>query len=106
MKYRSIRLALMTVAISVVSVAASAQTGTPPLRVACGADMQHFCPGLKGKDARLCLRAYHAQISPGCRAFLEEAKARRGAGAMAPPPAGGPPPGGPPPSAPPGGADQ
>jgi hypothetical protein len=113
MKHRSNKFALIGAAICVVSAAgmrtASAQTAAPPagqgpsLRVACGADMQRFCPGLKGKDARLCLRAYHAQISAGCTAFLEEAKARRAAGATgAPPAAGGPPPGG----SPPGGKDE
>jgi hypothetical protein len=55
--------------------------------------MQKFCPGLKGKDARTCLKGFHAQISPGCMAFLEQAKAQRAGGAMAaPPPAGAPPP--------------
>lgn len=103
MKYRSNKFALIGAAICVVSAAemrtASAQTAAPPpgqgptLRVACGPDMQRFCPGLKGKDARLCLRAYHAQVSAGCTAFLEEAKARR-AGAAGAPPAGGSPPGG------------
>src|SRR5579863_8107234 len=96
MKHRFVRLALVGVAICVASAAAIqtalAQTEAPPLRVACGADMQRFCPGLKGKDARLCLRAYHAQISPGCTAFLQEARARRASGAMGTPPAGGPPP--------------
>lgn len=101
---RSIKLALISFAVSGVSAAAisaaSAQTAAPPpgpgptMRVACGADMQTHCPGLRGKDARLCLRAYHAQLSPECTAFLAEAKAKRAAGAMGKPPAGGPPPGG------------
>ena len=78
--------------------AASAQTETAPpgqgptMRVACGADLRAHCPGLKGKDARLCLRAYHAQITPECTAFLAEAQAKRAAGAMNKPPAGGAPP--------------
>jgi hypothetical protein len=107
MKHRSNKFALIGAVICVVSAAemrtASAQTAAPPpgqgptLRVACGADMQRFCPGLKGKDARLCLRGYHAQISAGCTAFLQEAQARRAAGATGAPPAGGPPPGGSPP---------
>jgi len=106
MKHSSIKSTLIGAAICVVSAAqvqtASAQTAAPPpLRAACGPDMQVLCPGLKGKDARQCLGAHHAQISAGCMAFLDGAKARRGAGAMAPPPAGGAPP-----SAPPGGTNE
>jgi hypothetical protein len=97
MNYRLIQSALVGVAISATS-AAYAQTGTPTLRVACGTDMQKFCPGLTGKDARMCLRAYHAQISPDCMAFLEQAKAQRAGGAKtAPAPAAGSPPSAPPP---------
>jgi hypothetical protein len=96
MKYRLIQLALIGSAISAAS-AALAQTGASSLRVACGTDMQKFCPGLKGKDARMCLRAYHAQISPDCMAFLEQAKAQRAGGAMnSPAPAAGSPPSAPP----------
>ena len=92
MKYRLIRLVLVGAAVFA-ACAAYAQTGAPPLRVACGADMQRFCPGLKGKDARLCLRGFHAQLSPNCLAFLEQAKAQRAGGAMtAPAPAAGSPP--------------
>ena len=97
MNVRLIQSALVGAAISAAS-AAYAQTGTPPLRIACGTDMQKFCPGLKGKEARMCLRAYHAQISPDCMTFLEQAKAQRAGGALtAPPPAAG----SPPPTAPP-----
>lgn len=95
MKRYTIKLALISAAaaICIASAAVHAQTGAPPLRVACGADMQKFCPGLKGKDARMCLRGFHAQISPGCMTFLDQAKAQRAGGAMtAPPPAGAPPP--------------
>lgn len=93
MNYRLIQFALVGAAISAAS-AAYAQT---PLRAACGNDMQKFCAGLKGKDARLCLRAFHAQISPDCMAFLEQSKAKRAAGAMAAPaPAAGSPPSAPP----------
>jgi len=92
MNYRFIPMVLIGATISATS-AAYAQTGAPTLRIACGADMQKFCPGLKGKEARMCLRAYHAQISPDCTAFLEQAKAQRAGGAMpAPaPPATAPP---------------
>jgi hypothetical protein len=97
MNYRLLQSVLVGAAITAASVA-YAQTGTPPLRVACGTDMHKFCPGLTGKDARMCLRAYHAQISPDCMAFLERAKAQRAGGAMAvPSPAAGSPPSGPPP---------
>jgi hypothetical protein len=94
MNYRVIQMVLIGAAISTVSPAYS-QTEAPTLRVACGPDMQKFCPGLKGKDARMCLRAYHAQISPDCMAFLEQAKAKRAGGAMtapAPAPAAASPP--------------
>ena len=91
MKYRFIQLAFIGAAISAAS-AAHPQTGAPTLPVACGTDMQKFCPGLKGKDARMCLRAYHAKISPDCMAFLEKARAQRAGGAMtAPAPAEGSP---------------
>lgn len=86
MKKSLIPVAIVSAAICFASAAAFAQTGAPPLRVACGADMQKFCPGLKGKDARMCLRGFHAQISPGCMAFLDQAKAQRAGGAMAAPP--------------------
>src|SRR5581483_9817285 len=92
MNVRLIQLALVGAAISAAS-ATYAQTGTPPLRVACGTDMQKYCPGLKGKEARMCLRAYHAQISPDCMTFLEQSKAQHGGGATAaPPPVAGSPP--------------
>jgi hypothetical protein len=102
MKYRLIHLAFIGAATCFASAAAHAQNAVPPLRAACGADMQAHCPGLKGPDARMCLRAYHATISPDCLAFLEQAKAQRAGGAMsapaaapstvAPPPATGSPP--------------
>jgi hypothetical protein len=44
------------------------------------------------KDARQCLKAHRAELSAGCTAFFQEARARR----MGTPPPGGPPPGGPP----------
>jgi len=97
MKLRSIIGAAVFVVSAAAIQAANAQTAAPPpgqrpaIRVACGADLQAHCPGLRGKDARMCLRAYHAQLSPECTEFLAEAKARR----AAEPPAGGeaPPPG-------------
>jgi hypothetical protein len=102
MKLSSIGLFLIGAGIFVGSAAtiqaASAQTAAPPpgqgptMRVACGADLRAHCPGLRGKDARLCLRAYHAQITPECTTFLAEAQAKRAAGAMGKPPAGGAPP--------------
>ena len=98
MNYRVIQMVLIGAAISTVSPAYS-QTEAPTLRVACGPDMHKFCPGLKGKDARMCLRAYHAQISPDCMAFLEQANAQRAGGAMtapAPAPAAASPPSAPP----------
>ena len=96
MKYRLSQFALIGAAICVAA-AAHAQTAAPPppMRVACGPDMQKFCPGLKGKEVRMCLRAYHVQISPDCLASLDQAKTKRAGGAMAaPPPAAGTPPAG------------
>lgn len=98
MKLSSIIGAVVIVVSAVAIQVASAQTAAPPpgqrgdMRVACGADMQAHCPGLRGKDARMCLRAYHAQLSPECTSFLAEAKAMRASGAMGAPPAGGAPP--------------
>ena len=97
MNFRLIQWALVCAAISAASTA-YAQTEKPTLRVACGTDM-HFCPGLKGKEVRMCLRAYHEKISPDCLAFLEQAKGQHGGGAMPPPaPAAGTPPASAPPS--------
>ena len=101
MNYRLIQIAIVGAAISAASVAYAQTEAAPTLRTACGADMQKHCPGLKGKDARLCLRAYHAQISPDCLTFLDQAKAQRGGGAMAAPaPAPAPAAGSPPSAAP------
>jgi hypothetical protein len=99
MKYRLIRLAYIGAAIYFASAVAHAQNGVPPLRAACGADMQAHCPGLTRQDAMMCLRGFHAQLSPSCLAFLEQAKARRAGGAISAPPTGAPPPaaGSPPP---------
>src|ERR1700722_20661157 len=96
MKYRLIYLAFIGAATCFASATAHAQNAVPPLRAACGADMRVHCPGLKGPDARMCLRAYHAKISPDCLAFLEQAKAQRAGGAMSAP-AGGSSAGAPPP---------
>jgi hypothetical protein len=65
----------------------------PPLRVACGQELQSLCPGLTGREARQCLRTHRPQLSTGCITFFQEARARRAAGAAGAPPAGGPPPG-------------
>jgi len=103
---RSISLALIGAMILVMSAAEIQKTRAqetqpppapprqgPPMRVACGQDMQSLCPGLVGKDARQCLRSHRGQLSAGCIAFFQEARARRAAGQMGAPPAGGPPPG-------------
>jgi hypothetical protein len=101
MNRSSIKMCLIGAAILVASAAqiqaANAQAPAPvqgrsPMRIACGPEMQMLCAGLRGRDARLCLRAHHAQLSAGCTAFLNEAKAKGAAGAMGQPPAGGPPP--------------
>jgi hypothetical protein len=125
MKYRSIDLALIAAAIFVMSAmqvqTASAQSpppapvapaaGAPPpppkgaMRTACGADITSFCPGLKGQDARKCLRAHRAEISPSCVAYLKARRAAAKAKAMNAPPPGSPPPAGAP-LAPPTGSDQ
>ena len=96
MKYRFCQFALIGAAMCVAATAQAQTTAPPPsMRVACGPDMQKFCPGLKGKEVRMCLRAFHAQISPDCLASLDQAKAKRTGGAMAaPPPAAGAPPAG------------
>jgi hypothetical protein len=125
MKYRSINLALIGAAIFVMSAlqvqTASAQSpppaavaqdaGAPPappkrpsMRKACGADITSFCPGLKGQDARKCLRTHRAEISPPCVGYLKARRAAAKAKAMSAPP-GSPPPAGAPP-APPAGSDQ
>jgi hypothetical protein len=101
MMTRSFNLALVSAAIFLVSAAsAGAQDMQPPprqgpsLRMACGQELQTLCPGLTGRDARQCLRAHRPQLSAGCIAFFQGARARRAAGATGAPPAGGPPPSG------------
>lgn len=98
---RSINLALVSSAIFLTAmVSAGAQDTQPPprqgpsLRAACGQDLQGLCPGLTGHDARQCLRAHRPQLSGGCIAFFQGARARRAAGATGAAPAGGPPPSG------------
>jgi hypothetical protein len=109
MKHGFLELAVISAAILVLATGGqSANAQGANLRVACAPDLQKFCPGLVKKDARQCLKAHRAELSAGCTAFFQEARARR----MATPPAGGPPTGGPPagasPSAgpPPGGPQQ
>ena len=125
MKYRSINLALIGAAIFVMSAmqiqTASAQSPPPPapvapaagapppapkdsMRTACGADITSFCSGLKGQDARKCLRAHRVEISPSCVAYLKARRAAAKAKAMSAP-LGSPPPAGAP-LAPPAGSDQ
>jgi hypothetical protein len=72
----------------------------PPLRIACAPDMRALCPGLVKREARQCLKAHRAQLSQGCIAFFEEARARRVHRAMGAPP-GDTPPGAPPGAGPP-----
>ena len=67
----------------------------PPMRIACAPDMKTLCPGLVKREARQCLKAHRAQLSPGCITFFEEARARRVHRAMGAPP-GDAPPGAPP----------
>jgi hypothetical protein len=100
MKHRFFELAVISAAMLVLAAAeqtANAQGAN--LRVACAPDLQKFCPGLVKKDARQCLKAHRAELSAGCTAFFQEARARR----MGTPPPGGPPTGGPPTGGPPAG---
>lgn len=60
------------------------QTGGPPppmgapLRQACGADIQSFCPMAQTpRDRNLCLRQYQDRISSTCSSFLAERRAQR-----------------------------
>ena len=101
MRYRPINPALVSAAIFLVSVAnAGAQEMQPPprqgpsMRAACGQDLQSLCPGLTGHDARQCLRGHRPQLSAGCIAFFQGARARRASGATGAAPPSGPPPGG------------
>ena len=109
---RSINLALISAGIFLVSAASGgAQDMQPPprqgpsMRAACGQDLQGLCPGLTGHNARQCLRAHRPQLSAGCVAYFQGARARRASGAMGAPPPGGPPPGGQPAPGPDGGKD-
>jgi hypothetical protein len=129
MKYRSLHLALIGGAVLMIATAqtqtANAQNPPPPpppaaaappappppppatkgprMRVACGPDLASFCPGLKGAEARKCLRAHRAEIAPPCVAYLKARSAAAKAKAMsAPPPGSPPPPAGAPPAPPPG----
>ncbi len=77
---------------------ASAQEGPPPKpRVACAADIQHFCPtAAAGKETMMCLKPHLSEVSPDCQASLQGAKAMRAqkkAMAGSAPPPDSPPPG-------------
>jgi hypothetical protein len=125
MKPRLIQLAVIAAAISlfagqITSKSRAQDTESPPegsrvartFRMACGIDMEQLCPGLVKKEARHCLKAHRAQLTSGCRTFLQEARMRRksreeiseppgaplSGDSWAAPPAGGPQRGGPPPS--------
>jgi hypothetical protein len=122
MEYRSLHLALIGGAVLMIAAAqihtASAQNPPPPpaaeappgapppppatrgpsMRVACGPDLASFCPGLKGAEARKCLRAHRAEIAPPCEAYFKARRAAARAKAMSAPPPGSPPPAGPPPA--------
>ena len=82
-----------------------AQSGGGKLNVACGQDIQKLCAGTENKEARKCLRSHRAELSGECKAFFQEARARRQAQKNnqqpSAAPAGGPPTGGPPAAQPP-----
>ena len=50
------------------------------VRQACMADRQALCPGVaQGPALKQCMKAHKANISPGCHAAMETAKAERAA---------------------------
>ncbi len=53
------------------SVAADAKV---KLKVACGTDLEKFCPDIKkGEGRKACLRTHLSELQPGC---MDELKAR------------------------------
>ena len=54
----------------------------PSMKAACGPDLANFCPDLKGRKARKCLRAHRKELSSSCAAYF---KARRAAAKGTPP---------------------
>lgn len=50
------------------------------LRDACGADYKALCPEVQPGGGRIlaCFKAHQEQVSPGCRAALEQARAAHG----------------------------
>jgi hypothetical protein len=50
------------------------------VRKACMADRQALCPGVApGPALKQCMKSHKANISPGCHAAMEAAKAQRSA---------------------------
>ena len=81
---------------------ASAQQGPPPKpRVACAAEIQHFCPtAAAGRETMRCMKSHFAEVSPQCQASVQAARAmhsQQKAMAGSAPPPDSPPPGPPPP---------
>lgn len=65
------RILTLLAACAVLSVAADAKV---KLKVACGSDLERFCPDIKkGAGRKACLRTHLSELQPGC---VDELKAR------------------------------
>ena len=60
------------------------------VRKACMADIQSLCAGIEAGGGRIgqCLREHRDQLSEGCKAAIEQARAARREGGMSRPPEG------------------
>lgn len=49
------------------------------LRAACAQDIETLCPGVQPGGGRIlqCLKGHQKEVSPGCTAAIEEARAAR-----------------------------
>jgi hypothetical protein len=69
--------------IGFVAMAAFADDATPPPTggpmAACRQDVQTLCPGVQHGGGRImaCLKSHETEVSPGCKAAIKEAHARR-----------------------------
>ena len=67
-------------AIAACALLAGAADAKVKLKVACGADLQKFCPDIKkGEGRKACLRSHAAELQPRCAEKLKARDAEKAA---------------------------
>ena len=56
-------------------------------QASCGSDARAFCPGVSKEEVARCLGSHRAELSPACKAYMQQMRAERGAQRSNPPPA-------------------